>query len=305
MKGKTKQTIITTSIIIVAIFITIAILTIILIEILNGEEIELTQLKNNTERQMMGYIIKTKGTKVIVIDGGLQGDAQNLISKINEDGGKVDTWFLTHPHMDHVQAFIEIVENTDIEINQIYVTLNDLDWYKEYEKDRIQEIEDFFTTLENPKIKDKVEQVNLGQIIKIDNIKCEILGIKNPEITTNPVNNSSMVIKMKVNNKSILFLADTGEESGNKLLKNQKEKLKSDIVQMAHHGQNGATEELYKQINPHICLWPTPEWLWDNNPGTGYNTGNWKTIETRTWMQNLGVKTNYIEKDGDTIIKIK
>ena len=57
----------------------------------------------------------------------------------------------------------------------------------------------------------------------IDNVSCEILGVKNPEITENAYNNSSMVIKMKVNNKSILFLADTGVESGEKLLQNQKE----------------------------------------------------------------------------------
>ena len=55
-----------------------------------------------------------------------------------------------------------------------------------------------------------------------------------------------MVFKLKVNNKSILFLGDTGEESSDKLVKEYGKKLKSDIVQVAHHGQQGATEELYK-----------------------------------------------------------
>ena len=134
--------------------------------------------------------------------------------------------------MDHVQAFLDIVENTDIQIDKIYATFNDLDWYKQYETSRIEEIEDFFRVIEGEKIKDKVEQVQLNQKINIDNVKCEILGVRNPEITVNPINNSSMVIKMQINNKTVLFLDDKGKESGEKLLKNKGDKIKSDIVQM-------------------------------------------------------------------------
>ena len=158
--------------------------------------------------------------------------------------------------------------------------------------------------MNNSKIKDKVEEVALNQIINIDNVSFEIIGVKNPEITVNPFNNSSMVIKLKVNEKQVLFLADTGAESGKKLLETQGDKLKSDIVQMAHHGQAGVTEEVYKKINPKICLWPTPDWLWDNDPGTGYNTGPYKTIETRNWMETLNVKQNIIAKDGDINLEI-
>ena len=269
-----------------------------------GKTSKLTQLQNNSSRQMMGYIIKTDNNKIIVIDGGLKEDAPNLLSKIEQEGGQVEAWFLTHPHMDHIEAFQEIVKTSDIKINNIYTTLNELSWYEEYEKDRIPEIKEFFETLETDKIKNNIHEVSLNEEIKIDNIKCEILGIKNPEITNNPINNSSMVIKMKVHNKSIIFLADTGVESGQKLLKNQTEKLKADILQMAHHGQGGAEKEVYEQINPKICLWPTTDWLWDNDPGTGYNTGIWTTIETRNWMEELKVTRNYIEKDGDITINI-
>ena len=245
----------------------------------------LIQLHDNSPRQMMGYVLSMKN-KTIVVDGGLKEDASNLIDNINKvGGGKVDAWFITHPHMDHAQAFMEIVENTNLEIGKVYVTLNNLDWYKQYEAARIQEIERFFEIIQSDKIKDKVEEVNLNQKIDIDNLQCEILGIKNPEITTNPINNSSMVIKMNINNKSILFLGDTGKESGEKLLENQKRKLKSDIVQMAHHGQNGVDKDVYEAIQPKICLWPTPEWLWDNNSGTGYNTGNWK-LDRRIRSEN-------------------
>ena len=266
--------------------------------------LSLIQLHDNSTRQMMGYILKTKN-KTIVIDGGLKEDAQNLIDNINRiGGGKVDVWFITHPHMDHAQAFMEIAESSNIEIGKVYVTLNSLDWYKQYETERIEEIQNFFKIIESDKIKDKVKEVELNQIINIDNLKCEILGIKNPEITNNPINNSSMIIKMSINDKSMIFLADTGKESGEKLLINQGDKLKANIVQMAHHGQNGVNKNVYEKIQPKICLWPTPEWLWNNDPGTGYNTGNWTTLDTRSWIEDLNVKINYVEKDGDISFRV-
>ena len=267
--------------------------------------VRLTQLQDNSSRQMMGYIMKTSTGKVIVIDGGLNEDEPNLVKHIQELGNKVDVWFITHPHEDHASAIIKVIEETDIPIEKIYYTMNEIEWYKEYEPKRAEEAERFYNALQNERVKGKTEEVTLNQIINIDFIKCEILGVKNPEITNNGFNNSSMVIKMNLPKSSILFLGDTGEESGEKLLNTQKDKLKSDIVQVAHHGQGGAKESLYKEINPRICLWPTPEWLWNNDSGEGKGSGPWTTLETRQWMENLGVKIHVIEKDGDTTIKVE
>ena len=267
--------------------------------------VKLTQLQDNSSRQMMGYIMKTSTGKVIVIDGGLNEDEPNLVKHIQELGNKVDVWFITHPHEDHASAIIKVIEETDIPIEKIYYTMNDIEWYKEYEPKRAEEAERFYNALQNERVKGKTEEVTLNQIINIDFIKCEILGVKNPEITNNGFNNSSMVIKMNLLKSSILFLGDTGEESGDKLLNTQKDKLKSDVVQVAHHGQSGAKESLYKKINPRICLWPTPEWLWNNDSGGGKGSGPWTTLETRQWMENLGVKIHVIEKDGDTTIKVE
>ena len=269
------------------------------------QEIQLTQLRANVHRQMMGYIIKTSENKIIVIDGGTSEDAPNLEKHISELGNKVDVWFITHPHSDHAGAIKKIIEETEIRIDKIYYTMNNIEWYQQYATERAYEAEDFKSAIQNERVKDKTEEVTLNQIINIDFIRCEILGIKNPEITNDAVNNSSMVIKMNLPETSILFLADTGVESGDKLLNTQKDKIKSDIVQVAHHGQNGAKESLYQAIQPSICLWPTPEWIWNNDNGEGENTGPWTTFETRSWMENLKVKQNIIEKDGDITITVK
>lgn len=293
-----KKVICSLAVIIVIISIIIAIMNL-------NKDIQLTQLKANSHRQMMGYVIRDSKGKVIVIDGGTSEDEPNLEKHIKELGNKVDVWFITHPHSDHVGAFIKLVKETDISVGKVYYTMNDIEWYKQYASERADEAEEFKKVIQNEKMENKVEEVSINQVIDIDSIKCEILGVKNPEITDDAFNNSSMVIKMILPNTSILFLGDTGVESGEKLINLQKDKLKSDIVQIAHHGQNGANENLYKMIQPKICLWPTPEWIWNNDNGEGENTGPWKTFETRKWIEDLGVTQNIIEKDGDITITVK
>jgi len=266
--------------------------------------IYITQFSPTTSRQMMGYAIKTLNGKIVVIDGGLQEDAQQLEKYITDNGGEVDTWFITHPHIDHAGAFEIISQNTSIKINKIYMSIEDKDWYLTNEPSRTIDIEEFFKVINQEKIVEKIIEPQVNDIIKIDNITAKILGTKNPEITTNAINNSSMVIQIQVNQKKILFLGDTGTESSEKLIKNQGKNLKSDIVQVAHHGQAGATEELYKIVNPKICLWPTIDWLWDNIADGKKNAGPFKTMETRQWMENLKVKQNYLAQDGIKSIKI-
>ena len=282
----------------------ICVLAIVLITSMSRKT-ELTQLSDHGISQMMGYIIKTNNNKIIAIDGGTPEDTENWLKNIEQKGNKVDVWFITHPHRDHASVFQEVVEkHSEVEISKVYYKANPLEWYTKNEPIRANEITNFYNAINLENIKDKVEEVNLNQKIKIDNVNCEILGIKNPEITVNPINNSSMVIKMNINGKKILFLGDTGVESGNKLLENQKDKLKADIVQMAHHGQSGVNKDVYEVIRPEICLWPTPEWLWNNDRGEGFNTAQYKTVETRTWMNELKPKRNIIEKDGDITIEI-
>lgn len=290
---------------ILAIVLCIIAVIVSIVRISNEHTIELTQLSDHSTRQMMGYILKTKNNKIIVIDGGTIDDTENLVEQINKHGGKVDAWFLTHLHDDHLGAFSNIANDEQIQIEKIYCSINDYSWYEENEPSRADFSKQILEILKQDNIKDKVEEVSLNKNINIDDVKIEILGIKNPEITENAGNEQSMVVKFDTGKTTFLVLGDTGVKSSEKLLNTQKEKLKSDIVQMAHHGQSGATKELYEQINPTICMWPTPEWLWNNDSGEGKGSGPWKTLETRQWMEELKAKNNYVEKDGDITIKLK
>ena len=129
-------------------------------------------------------------------------------------------------------------------------------------------------------------------------IKC--LNDYDLSLTMNAINNSSITFRLDVDEKSILILGDLGKEAGDRLAALQsKETLDCDFVQMAHHGQQGVRREFYDIVDPSVCLWPTPDWLWENNQGgKGPNTGPWKTLETRAWVKEMGIEKNFVSKDG-------
>ena len=286
--------------------ICILLVTTIIVKSVNKDYIELTQLHDNSPSQMMGYFIKTSNGKIIVIDGGTTEDSNNLKNYINQNGGKVDYWILTHFHTDHTGAISDIINNTDIEIKNIIYHECPVEMIEQYEPARIEQYELIHNALQNERVKDIIINRTPGQKFQISaDIDLYIIDVYEDDITNNFGNNTSTVFKININKKSMLFLGDIGEERSEKLLNKHNEELKSDYVQMAHHGQNGATFELYKNIEPLYCLWPTPEWLWNNDSGNGYNTGPFKTVEVRGWMEQLNVKENYIEKDGDITLVVK
>ena len=265
--------------------------------------IEITQLSPQGSRQMMGYIINTYTNKMIIIDGGTKEDTDNLKDYIKKHKNTVDYWFITHLHDDHIGAFLEIIKDENITVKNIIYSVNEKNWYQENEPDRAEISDEFYDAMINTK--SNIINPYLHEELHIDNLKVKILGLNNPEIINNSGNNSSMVFKFTIHDKSILFLGDTGVESQEKLLKNNSlDDLKSYAVQMAHHGQAGVDEKLYQIINPSICFWPTPDWLWNNDIGLGEDSGNYKTKDTRLWIENLNVKENYVAKDGDLTIKI-
>lgn len=189
-------------------------------------------------------------------------------------------------------------DSYDIEIENLYYSLNDLEWYEEYDSRGYETEKELIESLDSPKIKNKVECYK-SQIIEMDNIECEILKVANPEITNSDNgNDSSMCFKLTATDvdKSMLFLGDAYLYSSKELLENS-EKLSSFAVQMAHHGQNGVTKEVYNAINPKLCFFSTPQWLYDNNNGSGYDTGEWKTVIVRGWLEEYGsdIVTSFME----------
>ena len=259
----------------------------------------LWQLPNQTRTQMMSYVIQSHTGKVIVIDGGNAGDGAYLSDFLKGLGNTVDAWFISHPHSDHFDALCEILEQPgSLEIDAIYASMPDRDWVNKVAADAERVSFDRFNSVLAQTGRTIID-LGLGQEMKIDGVRIEVLGVKNPEIIRNPINNSSLVLRVSDGVKSVIFLGDLGVEGGEKLLNGPlADRLKSDYVQMAHHGQNGVSEAFYQRVAPAYCLWPTPEWLWENDNGGGKNSGPWRTLEVRSWMAKQSVKTHFLMFEG-------
>ncbi len=248
------------------------------------------QLTNITPRQMMGYVIKTDGGKVIVIDGGWEEQTQELYRILNMVGKDVDTWFLTHEHIDHFGAIKGILKkHKDVTVGKFYTnTCSEpvINAFSENELAEHREWTDFIGTVELNK-----SQLEMNQVLTVDNVTIEVLGIDNPDILFNNSNNQSVVLKFTDGDFSMLFLGDLGVDGGIKLLGNAGDRVKSRAVQMAHHGQYGVGREVYEKVAAKYAFWPTPRWLWDNTEYLGEGekgSGPFETPKNIKWMEELG-----------------
>lgn len=259
------------------------------------------QLPNQTPTQMMSYVLKSDSGEVFVIDGGNTGDADYLAERIKaaRPDGNVSAWFLSHLHSDHVNALCKIMteKTAGISVDCIYFHFPPMEWFeKKCGAGEQKEARDFYDALSSFP---KTETCQRGQTWTFGSVTVECLNDFDPAQTANPVNNASIVFRVTTPKTSLLFLGDLGVEGGDRIAQNiPREKLKTDYLQMAHHGQNGVNREFYALCAPICCLWPTPDWLWNNNPGTGDDTGPWKTVQVRGWMNELGVKKHAVMKDG-------
>ena len=245
------------------------------------------------------YVFSTKTGKVIVMDGGFPEEAFTLRGFIGALGNEVEAWFISHPHDDHMGALWEILKQgmQDLRIKAIYHS-KITDEVIDAEPSEAGKTRDFYDRLS--KCEAKVTDIQqAGQVFDFDGMKLKIVSVAT-QLTVNPYNNNSMIMRVWDKRKSLVFLGDAGVECGDLALHGPyAEDLNCDYLQMAHHGQNGCSEAFYRSIKFRACLWPTPMWVWNNDTGGGFDTAHLTTVRTREWMDDLGITEHHVSvRDG-------
>ncbi len=285
-----------------------------------SKKTEIYQLCPNSGFLMHSYLIKTPNDKIVVIDGGhnyymqkayLPHAIRAILGLNDGDYFEIEALFLSHGHIDHYGEFTmmmkEYDQNSNYKINNFYFDFPDFansNYDKsDYSLDNLALLNDALNTYAkvnaiatNGNYYDMLngavinaDAVKRGLSIIIDGVVFDILQTwsENDDM----VNGNSTVIRVydqDKKGKTCLFLNDASIGSGKRLLQTYKDKLKSDIVQIAHHGQAGVDKDVYDAVDATIRLWPTTFWLWQDHE-------TWKVDEVRGWF-NIE-ENNYTEND--------
>ncbi len=252
----------------------------------------LWQLPITGSFKSMSYCIKTADNQSFVIDGGDLPEEGYLSAFIKEKfGGKVDVWFITHPHKSHTAAFAEIIRKGTIIVKKIIYSYVDPELALKYEPSSFSDVENFNNAVKTSKIPSV--RVRNGDRLKFGKNIVKIIGAEMLDSDRNYINNTGVVYKFNFKTASVLFLGDIGNEAGLSLMTAFKDELKCDILQMSHHGYYGVSNELYGMISPDICLWPTCKEIWPD--GSNVLTRESRDIKnTYEYMNSVGVIEHYI-----------
>lgn len=188
----------------------------------------------------MGYLIITESGKLIMIDGGFDEDAEALLSLMKEQTGSdkpaVDLWIITHPHGDHYFALRRLAKD-DMRDRLCIKTL--VYYFPDEFSDRcgntcfgdlreMQRVADVFSAV--------IVTPEIDWHIDIDGLDIHFLYVPKDASELNNFNQLSLIFKVTGDKKSLLITGDAFHRNLQAVVNNYGDKLRSDILQMPHHG---------------------------------------------------------------------
>ena len=249
----------------------------------------------------LGMIFHLPNGKFIIYDGGYTAN-DGLYKKLKELAGKdeiiIAAWIISHPHHDHEEAFDAFVKNhaDDVKLENVmfnYTNLVEPNPLYSANSDTIRN--NIKTYLDG---KTNIIKPHTGQIYSFGSSTVEILYTVEDLIpnTSGDINDSSLVVRITVSGQSILLLGDALEKTANSLTSTYGSYLKSDMVQLAHHGTNPGTKALYTNINATVLLWPSST---DNVKQRYYTDKNSAVVEAVSKAKDI-----YLAGEGSATLML-
>lgn len=220
------------------------------------------------KQEGMSYCYQLADGSFFVIDGGFTDDSEQLYEymRAKAPGEKIiiAAWLLTHNDADHRGAFIDFngKYKNDVIIERFIHNLPAALTYEESGGNG----DTTALGIANELSGCKIIKAHTGQRIYIRNAVVEMLYTLDSYLPRKLTifNNSSLVFTVDVEGERALFMGDGSDEVAQILYSMYGDYLKSDILQLAHHGlRNGHgtnmphTVKLYGFIRPEIVLWPS------------------------------------------------
>ena len=123
----------------------------------------LIQTASQSPSQMMGYIFQSRDGSLAVLDGGCKEDAGHLLRLLQQLGGerpRVSLWLLSHPHFDHIGAFLELLKRDCFALDRVCCSFPDPAFLQQYEPQYA------FTSFDFAAVRPELERKGLLQTIR-------------------------------------------------------------------------------------------------------------------------------------------
>lgn len=183
-------------------------------------------------------LIESPSGKTMLIDGGVKGAGQQIVSYLKELGiDKLDIVVATHPDADHIGGLIPVLDNMTIE-----------QFYDSGKVHTSQTFEEMLTRIDEKNIPYHVPKI--GDDIEFDkNVNVKVLNA-NDQATDN--NDASIVLKMTYGNVSFLLTGDAGVALEKEMLQYD---VKATVLKAGHHGSNtSSSEEFIQAVKPEVTI---------------------------------------------------
>jgi len=281
----------------------------------------------------MGYVIQLADGRYIIIDGGPADSEITMLSKKNgewaEDGKKttedakklydflvannpnegdpvIAAWLITHAHGDHtglanqfLSAYKDKVKvelggynfpdlyNTEITEGGSVAMANNSSMFK----------------VSLPKTARKLV-FHSGQELYFPGCEIEILYTQEdyfPQIFATG-NHTSAVFRVIMeaedgSKTTFMVMGDAEKTNCQQIAETYGDELKCDILQLTHHGFNGACNEIYPLMKPDICFWACDPYRYETDKRClGTKTG----YEFNKWVRE-NVQTHYTSEYTTTV----
>ena len=220
----------------------------------------------------MSYVVRIADGRFVVVDGGEynQEDCLQLYEFLKEnspyDIPTIALWIFTHSHSDHISLAMRFIVDYKDKVNvrafayqfpdcdKISVSMESVEGMNK-------DINILEKHIQNSYPNATIYTLHTGQSYYFSGVEIEILWTVDdtyPAIYSS-FNDLSVALRFNfASGKSVLLLGDCMHEACRRIAHTYGDYLKSDMLQVTHHGLIGGDKELYEVIDPEICFWPTP-----------------------------------------------
>lgn len=234
----------------------------------------------------LGYVITLSDGRFIIYDGGYaypRANDDEIIYEFLRDHnlrpGKpvIAAWILTHSHNDHYGAFTSFSERFAHLVELETVVANTAPAYC-YSKGHDATLEDM--TKFTKRFGDNTKQIrpHIGQVLYFGDVEIEVLYTHEQfhfnRLELNQENSASLVTRITMDGFKFFIPADAMEAVSMELVRLYGNSLKSDFMQINHHGNRGGKIELYEAVAPSYAMWNTSKYgLAKRTAGQTYPVG--------------------------------